>query len=442
MFVAKKFLNRRTFLRAAGVTVALPLLDAMTPAFAATRKAVPRFTALYIPNGVSPHTWVPDGAGKNFSFSPALSPLEPFKKYVTVVSNMAHHIADRQNDGFGDHSRATGAFLSGCHAKRTQGDDLRLGITADQIAAATLGKDTLLPSLELTLEDKNIAPLCDEGYTCAYLNTLSWTSPTTPLPMENDPRLVFERLFGEESSPEERELRTRQNRSILDATTGTINKLVARVGAKDRLKVNQYLTSIREVEARLQRIENQAKQTTQVTFGRPLGVPEKFDDYIRLMFDLQVVAFQGDITRISTMMLAREVAVRSYPQIGVPDSHHSLSHHDNNPSKLAKLTKIDTYHVQQAAYFLGKLKEVDENGTSLLDNSIILYGGAIGNGNIHNHDNLPVFLAGGGAGTLEGGRHLTYKQDMPMSNLLRSVLDKLGVKIDTLGDSTGLLTEL
>jgi hypothetical protein len=355
---------------------------------------------------------------------------------------MAHHIADRQNDGFGDHSRATGAFLSGCHAKRTQGDDLRLGITADQIAAATLGKDTLLASLELTLEDKNIAPLCDEGYTCAYLNTLSWTSPTTPLPMENDPRLVFERLFGEESSPEERELRTRQNRSILDATTGTINQLVARVGAKDRLKVDQYLTSIREVEARLQRIENQAKETTQVTFGRPLGVPEKFDDYIRLMFDLQVVAFQGDITRISTMMLAREVAVRSYPQIGVPDSHHSLSHHDNNPSKLAKLTKIDTYHVQQAAYFLGKLKEVDENGSSLLDNSIILYGGAIGNGNIHNHNNLPVFLAGGGAGTLEGGRHLTFKQDMPMSNLLRSVLDKLGVKIDSLGDSTGLLTEL
>jgi hypothetical protein len=442
MFVAKKFLNRRTFLRAAGVTVALPLLDAMTPAFAATRKAVPRFTALYIPNGVSPHTWVPDGAGKDFVFSPALSPLEPFKKHVTVVSNMAHHIADRQNDGFGDHSRATGAFLSGCHAKRTQGDDLRLGITADQIAAATLGKDTLLPSLELTLEDKNIAPLCDEGYTCAYLNTLSWTSPTTPLPMENDPRLVFERLFGEESSPEERELRTRQNRSILDATTGTINKLSARVGAKDRLKVDQYLTSIREVEARLQRIENQARQTTQATVDRPLGVPEKFDDYIRLMFDLQVIAFQGDITRISTMMLAREVAVRSYPQIGVPDSHHSLSHHDNNPSKLAKLTKIDTYHVQQAAYFLGKLKEVDENGSSLLDNSIILYGGAIGNGNIHNHNNLPVFLAGGGAGTLEGGRHLTFKQDMPMSNLLRSVLDKLGVKIDSLGDSTGLLTEL
>src|SRR5271168_4751153 len=397
MFVAKKALDRRTFLRAAGVTVALPLLDAMTPAFAATRKAVPRFTALYIPNGVSPHTWVPDGVGKEFKFSPALAPLEPYKKYITVLSNMAQHSADRQNDGFGDHSRATGAFLSGCHAKRTQGDDLRLGITADQIAAATLGKDRLLASLELTLEDKNIAPLCDEGYTCAYLNTLSWTSPTTPLPMENDPRLVFERLFGEESSPEERALRTRQNRSILDATTGSINKLAARVGAKDRLKVDQYLTSIREVEARLQRIENQAKETssTQTAFGRPLGVPEKFDDYIKLMFDLQVVAFQGDITRVSTMMLARETAVRSYPQIGIADSHHSLSHHDNNPSKMAKLTKIDAYHVSQAAYFLGKLKEIDENGSWLLDNSIILYGGAIGNGNIHNHNNLPVFLAGG-----------------------------------------------
>jgi hypothetical protein len=444
MFITKKSLSRRTLLRAAGAAVALPLLDSMTPAFAATRNAVPRLTFLYIPNGVSPHTWVPTGTGKEFSFSPALAPLEPYKKYVTVVSNMAHHCADRQNDGFGDHSRSTGAFLSGCHAKRTQGDDLHLGITADQIAAGTLGKDNLLPSLELTLEDKNIAPLCDEGYTCAYLNTLSWSSATTPLPMENDPRLVFERLFGEESSPEERIARIKQDRSILDSTTGSINRLAARVGAKDRLKVDQYLTSIREVEARLQRIEKQAAEAP-VAIGsvlRPLGVPEKFEDYIRLMFDLQVLAFQGDITRISTMILARETAVRSYPQIGIPDSHHSLSHHDNNPSKMAKLTKIDAYHVQQAAYFLGKLKDVDENGKSLLDNSIVMYGGALSNGNIHNHNELPVFLAGGGAGNLEGGRHLTYKQDMPMSNLLRSILDKAGVRTDALGDSTGFLNEL
>lgn len=444
MFITKKSLDRRTFLRAAGVTVALPLLDAMTPAFAAARKAVPRLTFLYIPNGVSPHTWVPTGAGKDFSFSPALAPLEPYKKYVTVVSKMAHHCADRQNDGFGDHSRSTGAFLSGCHAKRTQGDDLQLGITADQIAAGSLGKDSLLPSLELTLEDKNIAPLCDEGYTCAYLNTLSWSSATTPLPNENDPRLIFERLFGEESNPQERMLRIKQDKSILDATTGSINRMAARVGAKDRLKVDQYLTSIREVEARLQRIEKQAAEAPVdlTSFGRPLGVPEKFEDYIRLMFDLQALAFQGDITRVTTMMLARETAVRSYPQIGIPDSHHSLSHHDNNPSKMAKLTKIDAYHVSQVAYFLGKLKQVDENGSSLLDNSIIMYGGALGNGNIHNHDNLPLFLAGGGAGNLQGGRHIDYKEDKPMSNLLRTILDKVGVKTEGLGDSTGLLSEL
>jgi hypothetical protein len=444
MFITKKSLNRRTLLRGAGAALALPLLDAMTPAFAAARKAVPRLTFLYIPNGVSPHTWVPTEAGKDFALSPALAPLEPFKKYVTVVSNVAHHCADRQNDGFGDHSRSTGAFLSGCHAKRTQGDDLHLGVTADQIAAGTLGKDNLLPSLELTLEDKNIAPLCDEGYTCAYLNTLSWSSATTPLPMENDPRLVFERLFGEESSPEERAIRIRQDRSILDATTGSINRMAAKVGAKDRLKIDQYLTSIREVETRLRRIEKQNAEAplTAAVMERPLGVPEKFEDYIRLMFDLQTLAFQGDITRISTMMIAREVAVRSYPQIGIPDSHHSLSHHDNNPSKMAKLTKIDAYHVQQAAYFLGKLKDVDENGSSLLDNSIVLYGGALANGNLHNHNNLPLFLAGGGAGSLEGGRHIAYRDEKPMSNLLRSVLDKVGVKTESLGDSTGFLTDL
>ncbi len=444
MFLTKKSLDRRTFLRAAGATIALPLLDSMTPAFAATRKAVPRLTFLYIPNGVSPHTWKPTGIGKEFTLSPALAPLEPFKNHVTVISNLAHHCADRQNDGFGDHSRSTGAFLSGCHAKRTQGDDLHLGITADQIAAGTLGKDNLLPSLELTLEDKNIAPLCDEGYTCAYLNTLSWSSATTPLPNENDPRLIFERLFGEETSPEERLLRIKQDRSILDATTGSINQLLSRVGAKDRLKVDQYLTSIREVETRLQRIEKQAMSSPVSTeeFERPLGVPEKFEDYIRLMFDLQVLAFQGDITRVTSMMLARETAVRSYPQIGIPDSHHSLSHHDNNPSKMAKLTKIDAYHVSQVAYFLGKLKNIDESGSSLLDNSIVLYGGALSNGNVHNHDNLPLFLAGGGAGSLEGGRHLAYQEEKPMANLLRTILEKVGVKTESLGDSTGMLAEL
>jgi hypothetical protein len=444
MFVKKLSLDRRTFLRAAGATFALPMLDAMNPAFAATTRAVPRIGFLYIPNGVNPNTWTPTGSGKQFTFSPVLSPLEPFKDKVTVLTNMAHHCADRQNDGAGDHSRATGAFLSGCHAKRTQGDDLHLGVTADQIAARSLGKDSLLPSLELSLEDRNIAPLCDEGYTCAYSNTLSWSSATTPLPTENDPRLVFERLFGEEGNPKERAIRLQEDRSILDSVTGSITQLKARLGAGDRRKMDQYFGSIREVEQRLQRIEakNAQSPTGATAMGRPLGVPEKFEDHIRLMFDLQVLAFQGDITRVSTLMFAREMAVRSYPQIGVPDSHHSVSHHDNNPAKLAKLKKIDTYHVEQVAYFLGKLRDTKDGENSLLENSMILYGGALASGNLHNHTNLPLFVAGGGAGQLEGGRHIVFRNDMPMSNLLRGVLYKAGVETETLGDSTGMLTEL
>jgi hypothetical protein len=444
MFVKKIAMDRRNFLRAAGVTLALPMLDAMSPAFAATTKAVPRISFLYIPNGVNPATWAPAGTGTAFTFSPALAALEPFRDRVTVLTNMSHHSADRQNDGAGDHSRATGVFLSGCHAKRTQGADLHLGITADQIAARTLGKDSLLPSLEISLEDRNVAPLCDEGYTCAYSNTLSWSSATTPLPMENDPRLVFERLFGEEANPKERAIRIQEDRSILDSVTGAMARLNGALGAGDKRKVDQYFSSIREVEQRLQRIEaqNAKSPATAMAMERPLGVPEKFEDHIRLMFDLKVLAFQGDITRVTTLMFGREMATRSYPQIGVSDSHHSLSHHDNNPGKLAKLTKIDNYHVQQVAYFLGKLRDARDGENSLLDNSMIMYGGGIGNGNLHNHERLPIFVAGGGAGTLQGGRHIAFKDDTRVSNLLRTLLDKAGVQTENIGDSTGLLTEV
>jgi hypothetical protein len=444
MYISKKALDRRSFLRAAGAVLALPMLDAMTPAFASTIKATPRISFLYIPNGVNPHTWTPTGTGKQFSFSPALAPLEPFKDRVTVLTSLAHHCADRQNDGAGDHSRATGAFLSGCHAKRTQGTDLQLGVTADQIAARTLGKDSLLPSLELSLEDRNIAPLCDEGYTCAYSNTLSWSSPTTPLPTENDPRLVFERLFGEEGNPKDRAARLQEDRSILDSVTGSIAQLKGNLGANDRRKVDQYFSSVREVELRLQRIEAQNAESpvAGTAMGRPLGVPEKFEDHIHLMLDLKVLAFQGDITRVTTLMLGREMAVRSYPQIGVPDSHHSLSHHDNNPAKLSKLTKIDAYHVAQVAYFLGRLRDTRDGENTLLDNCTIMYGAAIANGNLHNHENLPVFVAGGAAGQMQGGRHLELAKDTPMSNLLRTILSKSGVHTETLGDSTNFINEL
>lgn len=444
MYLKKLSLDRRTFLRGAGVSLALPFLDAMTPAFAATAKAVPRLAFLYIPNGVNPHTWTPEGTGKDFMFSPALAPLEPFKNQISVFTNLSHHAADRQNDGAGDHSRATGVFLSGCHAKRTQGADLHLGITADQIAAQSLGKDNVLPSLELSLEDRNIAPLCDEGYTCAYSNTLSWSSATTPLPMESDPRLVFERLFGEEGNPKERATRIKEDRSILDSVNGAMSRLQGRLGATDKRKVDQYFGSIREVELRLQRIEKQNAQSplAGTEMARPLGVPEKFEDHIHLMFDLQVLAFQGDITRVSTLMFGREMAVRSYPQIGVSDSHHSLSHHDNNPAKLAKLAKIDAYHVAQVAYFLGKLRDARDGENSLLDNSMVVYGAGIANGNLHNHEKLPVFVAGGGARQVEGGRHVVLANETPMANLLRGVLEKVDVRTEAIGDSTGVLSEL
>jgi len=444
MFITKKSLARRSFLRGAGAAFALPFLDAMTPAFAAATKPIPRLGVLYIPNGVNLEKWTPVGSGTDFKFSPSLASLEPFRDRVTVLSGLAHHAADRLNDGAGDHSRATGVFLSGCHAKRTQGADLHLGITADQIAANSLGKDSLLPSLELSLEDRSSAPLCDEGYTCAYSNTLSWSSATTPLPVENNPRLVFERLFGEEGNAQDRAVRIREDRSILDSVTGAMKQLQGGLGSTDRRKVDQYFEAIRGVELRLQRIEAHNAQSPSAEQGvaRPLGVPEKFEDHIHLMFDLQVLAFQADITRVITMMFGREMAVRSYPQIGVPDSHHSVSHHDNNPEKLAKIAKIDAYHVEQMAYFLGKLKETRDGENSLLDNSMILYGGGISNGNLHNHEHLPVVLAGGGAGQLKGGRHLEFKTDTPMSNVLRSILYKAGVHTDSLGDSTGVLAEL
>jgi Protein of unknown function (DUF1552) len=444
MFLPKVSLPRRSFLRGLGATLALPLLDAMTPAFASTTKAIPRLGFMYIPNGVSPAAWSSTGSGADFKFSPTLSALEPFRDHVNVFSGLAHHCADRMNDGSGDHSRAAGAFLSGCHAKRTEGADLYLGITADQIAAKSLGKDNLLPSLELKLDDSDLDPLCDEGYTCAYMNTFSWSSATTPLPMENNPRLVFQRLFGEGENVKDRLTQTREDRSILDAVTGSMKRLESTLGPADRTKVDQYLTSIREVEVRLRRIEAHNSESTTLgpTGTRPLGIPDNFEDHIHLMFDLQVLAFQADITRVTTLMIGREEGGRSYPQAGVPEGHHSISHHDNNPEKLAKLAKIDAYHVKQMSIFLGKLRQTPDGDATLLDNSMILYGGGISNGNMHNHEHLPIVLAGGGAGQLKGGRHIEYKQDTPMSNLLRSVLDKAGVHTDTLGDATGMLAEI
>ena len=444
MFLKKIALDRRSFLRGVGATLALPLLDAMAPAFAAPGKAIPRLSFMYIPNGINLSQWTPAGSGKEFTFSPTLKSLEPFRDRVNILSGLSLHSADRMNDGAGDHSRATGAFLSGCHAKRTQGADLFLGVTADQIAAKSLGKDNLLPSLELGIDDRKTAPLCDEVYTCAYSNTLSWSSANTPLPIENDPRLVFERLFGEGGDARQRANRLRENRSILDSVTGEMKQLQGTLGTPDKRRVDQYFDAIRQVELRLQRVEAQnAPQnadTPVLTAGmaRPLGAPDKFEDHIHLMFDLQVLAFQADITRVTTLMFAGERSGRSYPQVGVPDAHHSVSHHDNNPEKLAKVARIDAFHVQQVAYFLGKLRDTQDGEGTLLDHSMLVYGAGISNGNVHDHSPLPVLLCGGGAGTLQGGRHIVYKNEQPLANVLRNVLDKAGVHADRLCESTGI----
>jgi len=440
MFISKKTVGRRTLLRGIGAAFALPLLDSMVPAFAAPVKRTPRLSFMYIPNGANIAAWTPTGSGKDFTFSPTLKALEPYRERVNVLSGLALHCADRWNDGAGDHSRATAGFLSGCHAKRTQGADLLLGITADQLATKTLGKDTLLPSLELAIDDKKSSPLCDEGYTCAYSNTLSWSSETTPLPVEPDPRLVFERLFGEAGDPQQRALRIRENRSILDSVTASMKQLQGSVGGLDRQKMDQYFTAIREVEVRLQRIEaqNSASPTWMEGLSKPLGAPEKFEDHIRLMFDLQVLAFQADITRITTLIFAGERSGRSYPEVGVPDSHHSVSHHDNNPEKRAKVAKIDTYHVRQLAYFVGKLHATQDGEGTLLDNSMLLYGGGISNGNVHDHNPLPIVLAGGGAGRLEGGRHIEFKKEEPLSNVVRAILGKVDIHTESMGESTGI----
>jgi hypothetical protein len=440
MFVTKMALDRRLFLRSVGATLALPLLDAMSPAFAAPRKAVPRMAFMYVPNGANMSQFTPTDSGKGFTFAPTLKSLEPFRERVNVLSGLALHSADRMNDGAGDHSRATGAFLSGCHAKRTQGADLYLGVTADQIAARVIGKDNLLPSLELGIDDRFTAALCDEGYTCAYSNTLSWTSPNTPLPQENDPRLVFERLFGEGGELRHRVARLRENRSILDSVTGDMKQLQSTLGRPDRQRMDQYFDAIRQVELRLQRVEKQNAESPNLAAGltRPLSAPEKFEDHIQLILDLQVLAFQSDITRVTTLMFAGERSGRSYPEVGVPDSHHSVSHHDNNPEKLAKVARIDSCHVQQVAYFLGKLRDTPDGDGNLLDNSMLLYGAGISNGNVHDHSPLPILLCGGGGGQIEGGRHIVYKNEPPLSNVLRAMLDKVGVQADKLGESTGV----
>ena len=445
MIITKKALPRRTFLRGIGATMALPLLDAMVPAASALAQTAAgparRLGFVYIPNGVIQDQWVPAATGRGFDFSPILSPLEPFRDQTLVVSGLAHRQADSFGDGNGDHPRATAVWLSGVHAWERRGrqgpTDIKLGVTADQIAAREFGKQTPLSSLELALETPT-AIACDTG-DCFYSNTISWRNETTPLDMEAHPRVVFERLFGEGGTAADRLAVIQQTGSILDSVTAEVARLERTLGPGDRNKLDEYLDAVRDVEQRIQRSESRGAESLIELPDRPVDIPETFEDHAKLMFDLLGLAFQADVTRVFTLMMAREASPRPYPQIGVPDQHHTVSHHRNDPEYIAKKAKIDTYHIQLLAYFLDMLRQTPDGDGNLLDHSMIVYGGGIGNGNLHEHTNLPCLVAGGGGGRLKGGRHRAYAEDTPYANLLLSVLDKAGVPAETLGDSTGPL---
>lgn len=441
--ITKKHLPRRTFLQGlAGATVALPLLDAMIPALTAqTRTAAApklRLGFVYVPHGAVLDKWTPIGEGTNFQFNQILAPFEPFKQQMVIVSGLANKAAESQGDGGGDHARSGPSFLSGVHPKRTEGEDVRAGITVDQIAAQHISQDTPLPSLELGTEDTGLVGVCDVGYSCAYMNSIAWRSPSLPLPMEINPRVIFERLFGDGSNAAERAQRKQEDRSILDSVTLEAAKLNSGLGRRDRTIVTEYLDNVREIERRIQKAEAQVASQVEVP-DSPIGVPESFDEHAKLMFDLQVLAYRAEITRVSTFMLARDLSQRTFPQIGVPEPHHSVSHHGNNPIQIAKLAKINTYHASLMAYFFDKLRATPDGDGNLLDHSMIMYGSSMSNPNEHNHFPLPLLVAGGGAGQLKGGRHLKFPERTPISNLLLAVLDKSGIHMDTLGDSTGKL---
>ncbi len=444
MMITRTSLPRRTFLRGAGAALALPLLDAMVPAATALARTAARpakrLGFVYIPNGANMSQWTPAADGP-LELSPILSPLAPVRDHVVIPTGLAHRQAEAWGDGNGEHSRASAVWLNGVHPRRTEGADVRAGTTADQIAAASLGQDTPLPSLEISLENSYVVGNCDNGYSCVYTNTIAWRTPTTPLPMEHNPRVVFERLFGEGGTTAQRLARLQEDRSILDAVREDMARLERRLGAADRRRARQYLDAVREIERRIQRVEAQAGEGgLPERLARPVGIPDSFTEHARLMFDLQALAFQADVTRVFTYLIGREQTAQSYPEVGVPDAHHSVSHHQMDPGRLEQYAKINTYHVDLLSGFLQQLQATPDGDGSLLDHSLILYGGGISDGDQHSHIDLPLILAGGGAGRLKGGRHVRYPTDTPMANLLLTMLDKTGaVRPEQLGDSTGRL---
>jgi hypothetical protein len=439
-YLTRKALPRRTFLRGVGATLALPLLDAMIPASTAwaktAAKPVRRLGFVFMPMGCDQSRWFPPG-DTLAELSPILGSLAPVREQVSVISNL-----ELQNAYPGSHATSNSSFLSAAKAKLTESTDYYLGTTVDQVAAQRIGQATQLPSLELAMDLLQVVGQCDNGYACVYQNNLSWSSPTTPLPAEAHPRIVFESLFGEGGTMADRRAALRKKASLLDAFTEDLSRLQRNLGPGDRAKVGQYLETVREVERRIQKAEADAVDHPLRDLDRPVGVPAAYADHARLMFDLQVLAFQGDVTRVITFQLARETSNRTYPEIGVPDPHHPLSHHGNDPAKIERMSKINAFHVSLFAEYLAKLKATPEGEGNLLDHSLILYGSGIGNPNIHDHTNLPVVVAGGKATGLKGNRHIKYAKPTPLANLHLTLLDKAGVRLDSFADSNGKTDEV
>lgn len=441
--ISRKALPRRTFLRGAGATLALPLLDAMIPAMTAADDTpanpgrLRRLGFVYMPMGCDVTRWTPPGGETLDELSPTLAPLAPVKNDIAVISNL-----ELRNAYPGTHATSNASFLSAAKAKRTESTDYYLGTTVDQIAAQQIGQDTQLPSLELSMDLLSVVGQCDNGYACVYQNNLSWSSPTTPLPAEAHPRIVFENLFGEEGAAADRRAALKRRASLLDSVADEFQRLKKELGPADQSRVAGYLEAVRDVERRIQQAEAVAGEHPLPDLDRPVGVPASYADHARLMFDLQRLALEGDITRVITFQLARETSNRTYPEIGVTEPHHPLTHHNNDPEKIAKVAVINRFHVSLFAEFLEKLKSTPEAGGSLLDHVLYLYGSGMGNPNLHDHVNLPMIVAGGAAGRMRGGRHLRYDTATPLANLHLTLLDKVGVRLDSFADSSGKVDDL
>ena len=441
VIITRKSIPRRTFLRGAGAAFALPMLDAMTPALAAATERPIRMTFIEVPNGIMMDKWTPSTQGANFAMTPILEPLAPFRDRMLVLSGL-----DQQQSaalGFeiaGDHPRACTAWLTGAHAKMTSGADLRAGISVDQVAAREFGKYTQLASLEVGLESAEVVGSCESAYACAYYNTISWRNETTPLPMENRPRAIFERLFGDAGTDTQTRTALMVNsRSILDSVMDEVKRLRGKLGGPDRGKIDQYLEAVRDVERRLQLAEKQADHEVPKIAG-PAGVPQIFSEYYKLMTDLMVLAWQTDMTRVCTFQVGHEMSGRAYPEVGFGDAHHSVTHHQGDREKIEKTTKINVFHAKMLAYYLDRLRSTPDGDGSLLDHAMILYGSALSDGNLHLYTNLPLLLVAGGVAKIKGGRHVRYPKGTPMANLLLTMLDKANVPdVEKLGDSTGRL---